>query len=233
MIDVPETVVITGANRGLGLGLAREFVRRGWRVFGSCRRADDAAGLTDTGVEVFTVDVSDADSVEDARQHLAGRIDRLDVLINNAGINPGARDLTVAEVPVALVARSLDINLLGSLRMVQALLPLLRQSDHPRVVNVSSGAGSLAHNSARQPVPAYAISKAALNMLTRCAARDLPGITTVSISPGWIRTDMGGPDALLGVDEAAEALVATVANLSPNASGQWLDRFGRPSEYAW
>lgn len=232
-MSISGTVLITGANRGLGLGLAREFVRRGWRVFGTCRRPDDADELTNAGVEVFTVDVGNDTSVDEARQRLVERSDRLDVLINNAGINPGTRDRTVAKVPVALVAQALDVNLLGSLRMLQAVLPLLGRSDHPRVINISSGAGSLAHNSAKQPVPAYSISKAALNMLTRCAARDLPDITVVSVSPGWIRTDMGGPDAALSVAEAAEALTTTIENLTPAQSGQWLDRFGHPSEYAW
>jgi NAD(P)-dependent dehydrogenase (short-subunit alcohol dehydrogenase family) len=116
---------------------------------------------------------------------------------------------------------------------LQAAVPALRRSVRPRIVNISSGAGSLAHNSAKQPVPAYCISKAALNMLTRCAARDLPGITVVSVSPGWIRTDMGGAGAELGLDEATTALATTIENLHPQHSGQWLDRFGQPSAYAW
>jgi NAD(P)-dependent dehydrogenase (short-subunit alcohol dehydrogenase family) len=119
------------------------------------------------------------------------------------------------------------------LRMLQAVLPLLRQSLNPRVVNISSGAGSLAHNSAQRPQPAYCLSKAALNMLTRRAARDLTDVTVVSISPGWIRTDMGGADAKLGVTEAATALAETIEQLNQTHSGQWLDRFGQPSEYAW
>jgi NAD(P)-dependent dehydrogenase (short-subunit alcohol dehydrogenase family) len=233
VINAPETALITGANRGLGLGLARMFVQRGWRVFGTCRRPKDAAELTGAGVEAITVDVGADESVAAAGQTLTTRLDRIDVLINNAGINPGTKGCTVAEVPVAVVGQAVDVNLLGSLRMLQVVLPLLRRSERPRVINISSGAGSLAHNSAKQPVPAYSISKAALNMLTRCAARDLPNITVVSIAPGWIRTDMGGQDAALSVTDAAEALTTTIENLTLAQSGQWLDRFGDPSEYAW
>ena len=132
-----------------------------------------------------------------------------------------------------MVADALDTNLLGALRVLQAAVPALRRGRRPRIVNISSGAGSLAHNSASKPQPAYCISKAALNMLTRCATRDLPGITVVSVSPGWIRTDMGGANAELGLDEATAALATTIENLHPQHNGQWLDRFGQPSAYAW
>jgi NAD(P)-dependent dehydrogenase (short-subunit alcohol dehydrogenase family) len=131
-----------------------------------------------------------------------------------------------------MVADALDSNQLGSLRVLQAALPALRRSAGPRIVNISSGTGSLAHNSASKPQPAYCISKAALNMLTRCAARDLSGITVVSVLPGWIHMDMGGVGAELGLDEAAAALATTIENLHPQQNGQWLDRFGQPSAYA-
>jgi NAD(P)-dependent dehydrogenase (short-subunit alcohol dehydrogenase family) len=226
-------VLITGANRGLGLGLAMEFRSRGWRVFGTCRRAADTPILTQAGIEALRVDVADESGVAAVLRHLATLTGSLDVLINNAGINPAPRDLTVADVPIALIAETMQVNVLGALRMLQAVLPLLRQSLNPRVVNISSGAGSLAHNSAQRPQPAYCLSKAALNMLTRRAARDLTDVTVVSISPGWIRTDMGGADAKLGVTEAATALAETIEQLNQTHSGQWLDRFGQPSEYAW
>lgn len=229
-----ETAFITGANRGLGLGLAREFARRGWKVYAGCRRPEVASGLQGLpGVRPLGLDVCDEASVRAAVARIAGEGGRLDALVNNAGINPEPRDLGVAEVPVAQVAAALDVNLLGALRVLQAAVPLLRASARPRIVNISSGAGSLAHNSAARPLPAYCISKAALNMLTRRAARDLPGITVVSVSPGWVRTDMGGPDAALGVEDVVPQLASTIEQLQPGQSGQWLDRLGRPSEYSW
>ena len=231
------TILITGANRGIGLGLARQFLARGWRVTATCRRPETTGGLADLArahpdrCVVTAVEVRDAVSVAALAAALGTQ--PLDVLVNNAGINPGPRDLGVDRVAPEMVADALDTNLLGALRVLQAAVPALRRGARPRIVNISSGAGSLAHNSAKQPLPAYCISKAALNMLTRCAARDLLGITVVSVSPGWIRTDMGGAGAELGPDEATAALATTIENLHPQHSGQWLDRFGQPSAFAW
>ena len=236
-----RTILITGANRGIGLGLAEQFLRRGWKVFAACRRPDAAAVLTDLkrghagNLEILRLDVCDERSVSVMAANLAQLSPSLDVLINNAGINPEPRDQTVADISVATVAQVFDINVLGALRVMQAVLPLLKGSACPRVVNISSGAGSLAHNPARRPQPAYCISKAALNMLTRRAAQDLAlgGVITVSISPGWIKTDMGGANADLSVEEATAALATTIENLQAQHNGLWLDRFGQPSEYAW
>jgi NAD(P)-dependent dehydrogenase (short-subunit alcohol dehydrogenase family) len=231
--------LVTGANRGLGLGLSRELVRRGWQVFAGCRETQRAAALAGPAVEsggrlqVIALDVRRDAVVSAAIAQVAAHAERLDVLVNNAGINPAPRDLGIAEVPAELVAEAMDVNLLGPLRLIQAALPLLRKSGRPRVVNISSGAGSLGHGPAHLPPPAYCLSKAALNMLTRRAARELAGLTIVSVSPGWIRTDMGGAGAELSLDEAVPPLAAMIEGLVPAQSGQWLDRFGRPSEYAW
>lgn len=231
------TILITGANRGIGLGLARQFLARGWQVTATCRQPEATGDLADLArahpdrCVVTALEVRDTVSVAALAAALATQ--SLDVLVNNAGINPAPRDLGVDRVAPETVADALDTNVLGALRVLQAAVPALRRSACPRIVNISSGAGSLAHNSAKQPLPAYCISKAALNMLTRCAARDLPGFVTVSISPGWIKTDMGGTDAEVEVDDAASALVATITGLQPSDTGRWLDRFGRPSAYAW
>ena len=115
------------------------------------------------------------------------------------------------------------------------MLPLLKRSPHARVVNISSGAGSLTHRPMKRVQPAYSISEAALNMLTQRAAQDLApwGVITVAISPGWIKTDMGGANADLSVEEATAALATTIENLQAQHNGLWVDRFGQPSEYAW
>ena len=236
-MSIPGAILITGANRGIGLGLARQFLARGWRVTATCRRLETTGDLADlarahTGrCAVVALEVRDSASVAALATALGTQ--SLDVLVNNAGINPGPRELGVDRVAPERVADALDTNLHGALRVLQAAVPPLRRSACPRIVNISSGAGSLAHNSASKPQPAYCLSKAALNMLTRCAARDLPGITVVSVSPGWIRTDMGGAGAELGLDEATAALATTIENLQPPHSGLWLDRFGQPSAYAW
>lgn len=235
------TILITGANRGIGLGLTAHFLARGWRVYAGCRRPDAAIELGALAARhpgrcaVLALEVRDDASVAAMAETIRARHDTLDVLVNNAGINPAPHEHRVAEVAVAAVAEAFDVNVLGALRVLQAAVPLLRGRPHPRVVNISSGGGSMTRNSAAptRPMTAYCISKAGLNMLTVRAARDLPGFTIVSISPGWIRTDMGGPDAELDPDEATAALATTIENLQASQHGQWLDRFGRPSEYAW
>jgi NAD(P)-dependent dehydrogenase (short-subunit alcohol dehydrogenase family) len=235
------TVLITGANRGIGLGLTRCFVARGWRVFAACRRPREATELArlseahGDACEVLALEVTDGASVAALADMLRQRNEALDVLVNNAGINPDPRELPISAVPIENVADAFDVNVLGALRVLQAAVPALKRGTHPRVVNISSGAGSLTKNSASpvRPVPAYCISKAALNMLTCRAARDLPGFTVVSISPGWIKTDMGGPGAELELDAAVAALASTIQNLQPRHNGQWLDRFGESSAYAW
>jgi NAD(P)-dependent dehydrogenase (short-subunit alcohol dehydrogenase family) len=229
--------LITGANRGIGFALTRQFLARGWRVLATCRTLGTAKELSllvqenREFCEIFPLEVREAASVASLAAKLESQ--SLDVLVNNAGVNSAPRDLGIGEVSVELVAEALDVNLLGALRVLQAVTPALRRSERPRVVNISSGAGSLAHNSATRPQPAYCISKAALNMLTRCAARDLAGMIVVSVSPGWIRTDMGGPGADLDAEEATAALATTIENLQARDNGQWLDRFGQPSAYAW
>jgi NAD(P)-dependent dehydrogenase (short-subunit alcohol dehydrogenase family) len=234
------TILITGANRGLGLGLARAFLARGWRVLAACRRPDaaaDLAGLRSEHPDSLTLhplDVTEPRSVDALAAALTVEPAKLDVLVNNAGIHPGERTEGVDRLDVAAVERALAVNVLGPLRVTQALLPLLRAGQRPRVVNVSSGAGSLRASLTRAH-PGYAISKAALNMFTRRAAAELraAGITVVSVSPGWVRTDMGGPGADLSVAEATAALATTIEHLEPDRTGQWLDRFGQPSEFAW
>ena len=233
------TALISGANRGLGLGLCSALLSRGWQIFAGVRSPRDATELNGLRLQhanmlqIVSLDVTCADSVAAAVSEVTAGCAALDVLVNNAGINPPPREAGVADVSVELVASVFDVNLLGALRLLQTTLPLLRRSTSPRVLNISSGAGSLLHAPATPPPPAYCLSKAALNMLTRRAARELTDLTIVSVSPGWIQTDMGGPEADLSVAEAATALATTVEQIPPELSGQWLDRFGRISEFAW
>jgi NAD(P)-dependent dehydrogenase (short-subunit alcohol dehydrogenase family) len=233
------TILITGANRGIGLGLAKRFLANGWNVLATCRTPNQSPELATLALnypeecEILTLEVSDAASVAALAENLECTRRAIDVLVNNAGVNPEPRDARIDCVPIVAVQQTLDVNLLGALRVLQAAVPALRRGVNPRVVNISSGAGSMMHYSSPRPQPAYCISKAALNMLTRCAARDLSGIVVVSVSPGWIHTGIGSPGADLGVDEATAALADTIAKLQPAHTGQWLDRFGSPSAYAW
>lgn len=235
-----STVLITGANRGIGLGLARQFAGRGWHVLAACRspeKAEELLALARTSsqrVDILRLDVGDAASLDAWRDEVNKRLTRLDVLVNNAGVHPGVRTEKMGAIDLAAIEAALAINALAPIAVTQALLPLLRTGRNPRVVNISSGAGSM-KAVATHVHYGYAMSKAALNMFVRRSALDLgpEGVTSVAISPGWIRTDMGGADAEVALDEGTAALAATIEALTPAQNGQWLDRFGRVSDFAW
>jgi len=239
-MDPKPTILITGANRGIGLGLTLEFVRRKWRVFAACRRPAEADRLKSLALEngadlaVLPLEVRDQASIAGLAGELAARTTSLDVLVNNAGVHPDHREEKLGNLTLASIVDAFTVNTLGPIAVSQALLPFLKAGRQPRIVNISSGAGSLKKATANLHY-GYSISKAALNMFMRRAALDLPalGITIVSVSPGWVRTDMGGAEAEVPLDDAAAALAKTIETLAPAQNGQWLDRFGKTSEFAW
>lgn len=189
--------LVTGSNRGIGLETAYQLADAGYTVVLTGRTEDSARDaaqtLTERGVTVDPrqLDVRDEESIARLAKDIGTQYGVLDVLVNNAGINydtyAHARD-----VELDRVRRTLEVNLFGAWRMVQVFLPLLAASEHPRVVNVSSGLGSLA--SMAGGTPAYATSKAALNALTRMLADELRAekVLVNACCPGWIATDMGG-----------------------------------------
>jgi NAD(P)-dependent dehydrogenase (short-subunit alcohol dehydrogenase family) len=189
--------VVTGANRGIGLEVCRQLAERGYAaVLGSrsVERGEAAARrLADAGLEVHAcrLDVADADSVERAAGWVARSFGRCDALVNNAAIDYDT-DERAATADLERVHRAMETNMFGAWRTTLALLPLLRRAAHPRIVNVSSEAGSLASMGAG--TPAYHVTKAALNALTRTLAAELraDGVLVNAICPGWTATDMGG-----------------------------------------
>ncbi|MGW3093186.1 SDR family NAD(P)-dependent oxidoreductase [Streptomyces sp. NPDC001102] len=194
--DLPVAVV-TGANRGIGYEVVRQLADRRYRVLLGARdlgKGRAAAARLDPGGERVTavrLDVADAASVAATAERVAREQGRVDVVVNNAAILydtwAQARSADLAEVQQAL-----DTNLFGAWRVTQALLPLLRRSPHPRVVMVSSEGGSL--HAMSGGTPAYSVSKAALNALTRLLASELrpDGVLVNAVCPGWVATDMGG-----------------------------------------
>ena len=189
--------LVTGGNRGIGLEVCRQLAERGHDVVMGSRDVERgrAAGLD---VEVRKLDVADPASIA------ALALDRCDVLVNNAAIHYDTWQ-HAATADLAVVTEALEVNLLGAWRMTQALLPLLRRSPHGRVVNVSSGAGSITTMSGGG-APAYCVSKAALNAMTRLLAADLRPILVNAVCPGWVATDMGGPGGR-PVSEGAAGIV--------------------------
>ena len=218
-----QTVVVTGANRGLGLELCRQLAAGGARVIGTARRPHEAEELRALDVRVEELDVADAASV----RGFAGRLGEaaVDVLVNNAG--RGGAGSGIAELDLEASLRFFDVNSLGPLRVTQALLPHLRRGRAKKVVHVTSQMGSLANNAAGGYY-AYRASKAALNMLHLTLARELAGqgFTCVAIHPGWVRTAMGGEQAPLAPEESARGMLRVLAGLSRQDHGSFLDHTG-------
>lgn len=187
--------IVTGANRGIGLEVCRQLARLNYTVILGSRdpakgeRA--AAQLNDSRIIPRQLDVSDADSIERLRDWVADEFGILDVLVNNAAIHYDTWQRAV-NADLNVVQEAMETNVYGAWRMVQAFLPMLRKSQHGRIVNVSSEAGSLA--SMGGGTPAYSMSKVALNALTRMLAAELRSshILVNAVCPGWVATDMGG-----------------------------------------
>ena len=234
-------VLITGANRGLGLALTRAYLDRGERVAATTRhlgKSPELHQLKETyrdDLLILRADVGLGRSVNTAAEDATLHLPRLDVLINNAGIAPGKPDQGLESLELSQVRDAMDTNALGALRTTRAFLPLLLKSRQPRVVNVSSGAGSLSKNPIETPNYAYCGSKAALNMFTRIMAREFrpQGLSIVAMTPGWVRTDMGGPDAELDANAVAGEMLESIDNLTIEQTSLFLDRHGKESEYAW
>jgi NAD(P)-dependent dehydrogenase (short-subunit alcohol dehydrogenase family) len=184
--------VVTGANRGLGREVARQLAERGHVVVLGARdpEAGERAAQQDASGIARRLDVADDESVAAFADWLRERHGRLDVLVNNAGVDYDT-DQRAIEADLTRVGQALAVNLLGAWRSAIALAPLMAAG--ARIVNVSSGAGSFAETDGAGGAPAYSIAKAALNMLTVKLAADLRGYALVNaVCPGWVATDMGG-----------------------------------------
>lgn len=210
------TVLITGANRGIGLELARQYAADGWQVIGTARRPDAADELRATGARIVQLDVTDADSVARMAKSLAGQ--PIDILINNAGILPDMN--TLAEIDFEQYERVLAVNTIGPARVTHALLPNLRAGTIKKIMGTSSGLGSIEGND-RGGYYGYRESKAALNMFTRSIAGELAseGFTCIVMNPGWVQTDMGGANAAVKVEDSAAGIRTVIDRVSTADNG--------------
>jgi NAD(P)-dependent dehydrogenase (short-subunit alcohol dehydrogenase family) len=228
---VSATIIVTGASRGIGLALTEHLCADGHRVFAGARRPGDAPRLAATGATVLQLDVGDDASVTEFAAAVAAHTDHVDVLVNNAAIKvvPGrvweASAGPLAEVTSDAVLEILRINVVAPLMVTQALHPLLT-AGRGVVANISSNLSSYALS--RGVDYAYNASKTALNMLTVTMHRDLQasGISAVAITPGWVRTDMGGAEAPLDLAEVSRSLADLMPRLGPEHAGTFIDRFG-------
>ncbi len=215
--EIAKTVLITGANRGLGLEFARQYSAAGWEVIGTARKPATATDLKDLGVRVMQLDVADAQSVAALAKALEG--EPVDLLINNAGMaNRDGMDFETMDLDA--VERVLAVNTIGPMRVTRALLPNLRAGNGKQIVHITSGLGSIEENT-DGGYYGYRESKAALNMFNRSLAWKFKdeGFTCVVMSPGWVRTDMGGPEANLSPEESITGMRKVIAALTPGDTG--------------
>ncbi|MBL8670999.1 MAG: SDR family oxidoreductase [Alphaproteobacteria bacterium] len=219
------TVLVTGASRGLGLELCRQYAAEAWTVIACARSPDKAPGLAAiAGVRREALDVTDRDQVSDLARRLSGV--PIDVVINNAGIY-GRRDAGIGCMDFAEWEQVLRVNVLAPFAMAEALLPNLRAGGQKKLATVSSRMGSIAEASGNA-VP-YRSSKAALNMVMKCLATELAGqgIAVAVLHPGWVRTDMGGPGADLSPAESVAGMRKAIAALDLARSGQFVNYDGK------
>lgn len=205
-------VVISGANRGIGLELTRGCLERGHQVIAGTRhpaKSDELRALADKyngHLRILELDISSHGSVESFASQLA--VDHIDVLINNAGVylkDDGRAD----SVDVDVVMQTFATNVGGTIRLTQALLPLVRKAKAGRVANISSQMGSIDDNSSGSSL-AYRISKTAVNMFTKTLSCDERNVKILSLHPGWVKTDMGGKGAMLEPRDSAAGLLKVI-----------------------
>lgn len=234
MSNPKKLAVVTGANRGIGFETCRQLAKKDIQVILTSR--DEAKGkaaaekLRSEGLDVssYPLDVTQAESIEKLAQFIRNQFGKLDILVNNAAI---ALDFTgdaagsVLKARISTIQQTIETNLYGPLLICQALIPLMQVNNYGRVINVSSGAGQL--QDMRSGYPAYRISKTALNSLTKMFAYELEGtnILVNSVCPGWVKTDMGGPNAPRSTEEGADTIVwlATLPDDGPTG-GFFRDR---------
>ena len=225
-------MLVTGANRGIGLEVCRQLATKGYRVVLTARsrsKAEQAAQTLTGDVEAVALDVSDSTSIASAARVIEDRIGHVDVLINNAAILV-AENRGVLKTPLDDFRQSFDTNVFGAIAVCQAFVPGMVRRKHGRVVNVSSRAGQL--SGMGQYAPAYSISKTALNAFTvqlANATREA-GVLVNAACPGWVRTDMGGANAPRSVEQGADTIVwlATLPDSGP--TGRF---FEDRKEIAW
>lgn len=235
-----EKILITGANRGVGFELTRQYVQSGAQVFAGCRNPDDAHELNRLASQfpdkicIVQLEINDSASLESSVKTVESQSDGLDVLINNAGINPRGshQSSDLGKLSVDDMAEVLITNSVSPLIVTQAYRHLLKKGDNPRVIMVSSEMGSMQWTKSGGSY-AYRMSKASMNMAARVLAHDsgMSGIITITTHPGWVQTDMGGSGASLTPYESATGLIKLIQGLSRADNGKFYKWNG--SEHVW
>ena len=230
---------ITGANRGLGLELTRQYLERGDQVFAASRQPTEAGDLQrlrrqyPDRLTLLALDVTSADSIAAATAAVAAATDGLEVLINNAGVYPhagsGDAHQRLGQLTHEDATETMQVNAFGPLLVSQALLPLLRVGRKGRIISISSGYGSLTWKATGDPYH-YSASKAALNMYMRSLAAEIGhmGLISVLVDPGWMRTEMGGDHATQDPADSARGIIRLAEQLHTEENGSFVTWQGQP-----
>jgi NAD(P)-dependent dehydrogenase (short-subunit alcohol dehydrogenase family) len=221
--------IVTGANRGIGRVIAQRLMKEVDFVAAGVRDAAKCEGLTadlrrdgnDENVAAYQLDVNDTHSVRFFVDHLVKQHGAPTILVNNAGVFPESSRALVEDTPTSLWRQTFETNVFGVVRMCREVVPHMKKLRYGRIVNLSSGMGQMSQMTSGSP--AYRVSKAAVNALTITLASELSGtgILVNSMSPGWVRTDMGGPDAPRSPEEAADTAVWLSLLPSSGPTGQF------------
>jgi NAD(P)-dependent dehydrogenase (short-subunit alcohol dehydrogenase family) len=223
------TILITGANKGLGLGFTKRYAADGWRVLATCRQPDTATDLytfaQSHDVHVRPLDVTDHASIDTLSATITGPID---ILLNNAAVQSG-HPQKFGHTDYGAWDFAFRTNVMGVMKMCEAFVPHVERGTKKLIVNVSSRTSSIANKTQADPdntkgeLHQYRSTKSALNMVSRCMAWELQprGIAVVMLAPGWVRTDLGGPKARLSVNESIFACVPTINALTLADTGQF------------
>ena len=229
-----KTILITGADRGLGFALVQTFLSSGHTIFAcTYESGEELHSLSlDNYQNLFPIpmDITDENSVKNAAKRIADLSSNLDILINNAGIHLETSRKPLEEADFDAMSAMFHLNTLGPLRVTREFLPLLRQGRLKRVINISSEAGSIEDCNWRKSEFGYCMSKAALNMQSKILHNYLSpeGFKILSIHPGWMRTDMGGPDADITASESATGIARLALQDGSEYDGIYFDYQGNP-----
>jgi len=226
-----RTVLVTGANRGLGLEFVRQYAADGWRVLACCRTLEGTAALRDVEgkVETYILDVSSFPAIEKLANELKGQT--IDVLLNNAGIY-GSKSSLFGSVDYDEWLKVLHIDTMAPLKMAECFVDHVATSDLKRIVTLSSKMGSIDDNTSGGSY-VYRSSKGAMNVVNKSMAVDLGrmGITSVVLHPGWVKTDMGGPNGLIDAQESVSGMKNVIDGLDLSKSGHFFNYDG--NEIPW
>jgi len=227
-----KTVLITGANRGIGLEFSRQYAVAGWRVLACCRQPEKAAALNRISMQypglihVYALDVADHEQIEHLSQLLSAV--SIDLLINNAGVYPGSDKMDFGHANYEEWMHAFRINTMAPLKMAESFITQISNSTLKIIVTLTSQMGSITENTSGANY-LYRSSKSAVNMVVKSLSVDLKhnGVTAILFHPGWVQTDMGGPNALITAEKSVSGMRQVISNLTPSDSGKFFAYDGK------